>query len=322
MFPTSRMRRLRINQNIRDLVSEASIHSDRLIMPLFLEEGLSGKREIKSMPGIYRHSVESAVEYLSDMEKKGLKAVILFGIPTRKDAEGTSAFESEGIIQQGIAEIKRKTGLTVIADLCLCEYTDHGHCGIVKDGYVQNDETIHTYGKIAVSYARAGVDMVAPSGMMDGQVEAIRESLDESGFENISIMAYGAKYHTSLYGPFREAADSKPGFGDRRSYQMDYRNSREAIREMEEDLNEGADILMVKPAILYLDILAASRERFDVPLAAYNVSGEYSMIINAVKSGLLGEDIIRESVTSIFRAGADLVITYFTDYLLTGNLPA
>lgn len=321
MFPTSRMRRLRISQNIRDIVSETSISTDRMIMPVFLEEGLTGKREIKSMPGIYRHSIESAVSYLADLEGKGLKTVILFGIPSRKDAEGTSAYASDGIIQKGISQIKKKTGLTVIADLCLCEYTDHGHCGIVKDGYVQNDETILTYGKIAVSYARAGVDMVAPSGMMDGQVGAIREALDEDGFENISIMAYGAKYHTSLYGPFREAADSMPEFGDRKSYQMDYRNSREAIREMEEDLNEGADILMVKPAILYLDILAASRERFDVPLAAYNVSGEYSMIVGAIRSGLLGEDIIRESVTAIFRAGADLLITYFTDYLITGNLP-
>lgn len=319
MFPTLRMRRLRKNGKLRDLVSEAFISSDKLILPVFIEEGLKSRKEISSMPGIYRYSIEEAVRYLKTLEGKGLKTVILFGIPSEKDATGTSAFNRDGVIQEGIRRIKKETDLTVIADLCLCEYTDHGHCGIVENGEVMNDATLEVYGRIALSYAEAGVDVVAPSGMMDGQVAAIRDALDDGGYHNVPIMAYGVKYHTAMYGPFREAADSTPGFGDRRSYQMDYRNSREALREMEEDMYEGADILMVKPALLYLDIISLCRNSFDLPLAAYNVSGEYSMIVNAVRGGLLNEEVIRESVTSIFRAGADMVITYFTEYLLTGE---
>lgn len=316
MFPALRMRRLRKNQNIRDFFSETGIRYEKLIMPVFVEEDLAERMEIHSMPGIFRHSLDSLVSHVQELEKLGLTTVILFGIPSSKDAVGTSSYDEEGIVQKAIKIIKSSTKLNVIADLCLCEYTDHGHCGIIKDGTVDNDSTLPVYGKIAVSYARAGVDMVAPSGMMDGQVGAIRKALDSSGYDSVSIMAYGAKYHTSLYGPFREAADSTPGFGDRRSYQMDYRNAGEAMREMEEDEKEGADVLMVKPAIFYLDIISRSRQRFDLPIAAYNVSGEYSMILNAIKNGLLKEDVIEESVVSIFRAGADVIITYFAEYLL------
>ncbi len=318
MFPDLRLRRLRKTSSLRDVFSERSLDTSKLIMPVFVEEGLDGKREIPSMPGIYRHSVDSAVKYLADMEKKGLRSAILFGVPSRKDAQGTSSYDPKGVVQEAIGRLKEETGLNVMADLCLCEYTDHGHCGIIQNGNVDNDSTIKVYGRIARSYAEAGVDVVAPSGMMDGQVGEIRSSLDEAGYHDVPIMAYSAKYHTSLYGPFREAADSKPGFGDRKGYQMDYRNSREALREMEEDIMEGADIVMVKPALFYLDILSKARERFDLPLAAYSVSGEYTALLNAVKSGLLSGDVIAESLTSIFRAGADVIITYFTEHMLTG----
>ncbi len=316
MFPVTRLRRLRKNKQLRDLFSETQINSGKLILPVFVEEGLAGKKEIKSMPGIYRHSLNSLLDYVTELEGLGLKSIIIFGIPKHKDAEGTSSYDEEGIVQQAIRLVKKNTNLNVIADLCLCEYTDHGHCGIIVNEGVDNDSTISVYGKIAVSYARAGVDIVAPSGMMDGQVEAIRSSLDSAGHVDVSIMAYSAKFHTSMYGPFREAADSSPGFGDRRSYQMDFRNSREAIRELEEDALEGADILMVKPAIFYLDVIAMARSNFDHPIAAYNVSGEYTMLKNAVDKGLLSEDAIDESIMSIFRAGADMIITYFTEYLL------
>lgn len=316
MFPSLRMRRLRSNAQVRELFSETAIKYQKLIMPVFVEEGLSGKKSIPSMPGIFRHSLESMKEYLQEMEGLGLKSIIIFGIPARKDPEGKSAYDDEGIVQKAIQTAKESTSLNVIADLCLCEYTDHGHCGILKGEMVDNDSTLMTYRKIALSYAKAGVDMVAPSGMMDGQVKEIRDELDGNGFTGIPIMAYSSKFHTSLYGPFREAADSAPGFGDRKTYQMDYRNAREALREIEEDLEEGADVLMVKPALFYLDVLALARERFNLPIAAYNVSGEYSMIMNAVSSGILSEDVIQEAVTSIFRAGADMVITYFSEYLL------
>lgn len=316
MFPELRMRRLRSSASIRDLFSENQVRNDKLIMPVFVEENLESKREIPSMPNIFRHSVESVTDYLGDMEDLGLKSAIIFGIPSVKDSIGSSAYSKDGIVQETIKRIKESLNLNVIADLCLCEYTDNGHCGIIKDNSVDNDSTLDVYGKIATTYAESGVDIVAPSGMMDGQVAAIREALDASGHSRIPIMAYSAKYHTSLYGPFRDAADSKPGFGDRRGYQMDYRNSLEALREMEEDINEGADVIMVKPALFYLDIIARARERFDMPLAAYNVSGEYSAIMNAVRSDLLGSEVINEALTSIFRAGADMVITYFTEYML------
>lgn len=316
MFPALRMRRLRSSQHMRDLFSETPINYEKLVMPVFVEEGLEGKREIKSMPGIFRHSLESLSSYVKELEDLGLNSVILFGVPAHKDSEGSSSYDEEGVVQKAIRLIKDNTQMNVIADLCLCEYTDHGHCGIIKDGNVDNDSTLPVYARIAVSYAKAGVDMVAPSGMMDGQVGAIRSALDSNGYGGIAIMAYGAKYHTSLYGPFREAADSKPGSGDRRGYQMDFRNSREALREMEEDEKEGADILMVKPALFYLDIISLSRQKFELPIAAYNVSGEYSMIMGAVKDGLLKDEVIEESIVSIFRAGADIIITYFAEYLL------
>lgn len=316
MFPELRMRRLRSTEQIRGMFAEHSLELDKLVMPVFVEEGLKGKREIVSMPGIYRHSLEGLKDYLTELEDLGLKSIILFGIPTNKDSEGSSSYDSHGIVQEAIRVAKKHTKLNVIADLCLCEYTDHGHCGIIRGEGVDNDATLSVYGKIAKSYAEAGVDIVAPSGMMDGQVGEIRKSLDSSGYNTVPIMAYSAKYHTSLYGPFREAANSKPGFGDRKSYQMNYRNSREAIREIREDVQEGADIIMVKPALFYLDIISKAREMFDLPLIAYSVSGEYSAIMNAVNSGLLSADVIEEALTSIFRAGANIVITYFTEHML------
>jgi len=315
-YPSLRLRRLRKSKEIRDILSETHINLNKLIMPIFIDDNLKSKEEIKSMPGIYRYPENELIDLVKLYEDIGIKSVLLFGIPKVKDNIGSEAYNPNGIVQRSIRKIKEETNLVVMADLCMCEYTDHGHCGIVRDGTVDNDRTLGYYQKIAKTYAESGVDVVAPSGMMDGQVLAIREILDKEGFNDIMIMAYSAKYASSLYGPFRDAAYSAPSFGDRKTYQMNFSNSREAIREIEEDILEGADIVMVKPALFYLDIVKEARRLFDLPLAAYSVSAEYSMLINGSKQRYFDLDsIIKESILSIFRAGADLVISYFTEYI-------
>ena len=313
MFPAVRMRRLRKLKLIR----ETLLSIDDLILPLFIDESIEGenKKPINSMPGQYRFSIEGAVKEVSEAHSMGIKSVLLFGISeqARKDETGSEAFNKEGVIQRAVRMIKKEVDdIVIITDLCLCEYTSHGHCGLVENGRVLNDPTLEVLGKIAVSQAEAGADIVAPSGMMDGMVKAIREKLDDKGFTDTAIMSYAAKYNSTLYGPFREAADSGYQFGDRSSYQMEFYNAREALREVELDIKEGADIVMVKPAIFYLDIISKVRARFDVPLAAYNVSGEYSMITAASEKGYLNrEEVMMEGLTAIKRAGADLIITYF-----------
>ncbi|BAB60266.1 delta-aminolevulinic acid dehydratase [Thermoplasma volcanium GSS1] len=315
MYPIVRMRRYRKDQNLRDFISEIRVSIDKLIMPIFIDENIKEKTQISSMPGIFRYPISQLEDYVKHLEDIGIKSVLLFGIPKYKDSFGSSAYDKNSIIQRSISLIKETTDIVTIADLCLCEYTDTGQCGLISNDYVDNDKTLEVYRKIAVSYAEAGVDIVAPSGMMDGQVKAIREALDSSGYVNTMIMAYSSKFSSNLYGPFREAAESAPKVGDRKSYQLDYRNGKEAIREIELDIDEGADIVMVKPAIFYLDIIRSARDRFNLPLAAYSVSGEYSMIVNAVNQGLIGEDSVNEALTAVFRAGADIVITYFAERL-------
>ncbi|MFD3158651.1 porphobilinogen synthase [Haloimpatiens sp. FM7330] len=308
-----RPRRLRTNSIIRSLVRETKLSMDDLIYPLFVVEGENIKEEIKSMPNNYHFSIDKLMEEVKEILDLGIKSIILFGIPGKKDECGSDAYDENGIIQRAVREIKDKfPAMYVITDICMCEYTSHGHCGILtKDGYVNNDETLEYLGKIAVSHAKAGADMVAPSDMMDGRVGFIREQLDKEGYTNVPIMAYSAKYASAFYGPFRDAADSAPSFGDRKSYQMDPANIDEAIREVELDIEEGADIVMVKPALPYLDVIREVKNRFNMPIAAYNVSGEYSMLKMAVDNGLLNESAIMESLVSIKRAGADLIITYF-----------
>ncbi len=312
-FPFYRPRRLRKNETLRRMVRETKLSVDDLIYPLFVVEGENIKNEVKSMPGIYQMSIEHIVEECKEVEKLGIPAVILFGIPEHKDEYGSCAYNDEGIIQKTIKAIKENTkDLIVITDVCMCEYTSHGHCGIIKDNDVDNDSTLHLLAKEALSHVKAGADMVAPSDMMDGRVKAIREILDKNGFYNIPIMAYSAKFASSYYGPFRDAAESAPQFGDRRSYQMDPPNSDEAMREIELDIQEGADIVMVKPALAYLDIIYKAKQTFNRPICAYNVSGEYSMIKAAGRLGWIDEKrVILETLTAIKRAGADLIITYF-----------
>ncbi len=311
-FPIHRPRRLRKNENIRRLVRETVLTVDDLIYPLFIEDGKDIKVEISSMPGIYRYSLDQIDEELKEVVDLNIPAVLLFGIPSHKDEVGSDTWSDEGIIQKAIKYIKDKyPDLYVITDVCFCEYTEHGHCGVLCCGDVDNDVTLENTKKQVISHAKAGADMVAPSGMMDGVVKAIREALDGEGFTNIPIMSYSAKYASSYYGPFREAAESTPAFGDRRSYQMDPANRREALREVELDIEEGADIVMVKPALSYLDIISDIRQNFNVPVAAYNVSGEYSMVKAAGKMGWIDEKkVIFETLTSMKRAGADIIITY------------
>ncbi len=311
-FPLIRMRRLRRTKFIRDIVRETILTPDDFIYPLFVIPGKGKKEEIPSMPGQFRYTVDLLPEEVQKIKEEGIKAIILFGIPEEKDDVGTGAFDEEGIIQRALREIRKyEKEIVLIADLCMCEYTSHGHCGILKDKEVDNDKTLEYLGKIAVSQVKAGADIVAPSGMMDGMVRAIRASLDKEGFEHIPILSYAVKYASSFYGPFRDAAESAPQFGDRRGYQMDPANSREAILEAELDFKEGADILMVKPALSYLDIIKTVREKFNRPVAAYNVSGEYSMVKAAAMKGWINErDIVLEIITSIKRAGADLILTY------------
>jgi len=312
-FPSYRARRMRSSETMRRMVRETILSPDDFIYPLFVTHGKGVKSEISSMPGNYQQSVDNIVKDCQEVHKLGIPAVLLFGIPAKKDAVGSEAYDDKGIVQQAIKAIKDKVpGLMVITDVCLCEYTDHGHCGIVKGGEILNDPTLELLCKESLSHAKAGADMVAPSDMMDGRVGAIRETLDEAGFDNIPIMSYAVKYASSFYGPFREAAESTPAFGDRRSHQMDPGNAREAIREAELDVDEGADIIMVKPALPYLDIIYRLRESFDMPIAAYNVSGEYSMIKAAERLGWMdGQRAMMESLTSIKRAGADIILTYF-----------
>ena len=311
-FPEYRARRLRRNDNIRRMVRETHLRVDDLIYPMFSAFGTGIKKEIPSMPGIYQQSIEHIVAEAKEVYGLGIPAVILFGIPETKDALGQDAYSETGIIQETIRAIKKEVPkLTVITDVCMCEYTDHGHCGVIKDGDVDNDETLQLLAAEALSHARAGADIVAPSDMMDGRVAAIREILDANGFEQIPIMSYAVKYASAYYGPFRDAADSTPQFGDRRSYQMDPANRREAIREAALDVQECADFLMVKPALAYLDILRDIKDRFDLPLVAYNVSGEYSMIKAAAANGWVDNDrIVMETLIGMKRAGADIIITY------------
>lgn len=312
-----RPRRLRVSGPIRAMVQETRLCTRELIAPLFAVEGTGVKREIPSLPGQYHFSVDMLAAEVKEIASLGVGGVLLFGIPDQKDAVGTGAWAEDGIVQRAVRSIKREfPDMVVITDLCMCEYTDHGHCGILKEnGYVDNDETLDYLCKIAVSQAKAGADIIAPSDMMDGRVGAIRRALDENGFVNVSIMSYSAKYASSYYGPFREAAGSAPSFGDRKSYQMDFANSDEALRECALDVEEGADFLMVKPALSYLDVVSRVKRQFNLPLAVYNVSGEYAMLVNAVKNGMMGEDVIYETILSMKRAGADIIITYFAKYL-------
>jgi porphobilinogen synthase len=311
-FPEYRARRLRRNDTIRRMVRETHLRTDDLIYPMFSAFGKNIKKEIPSMPGIYQQSIEHIVEEAKEVHALGIPAVILFGIPEEKDPVGQDAYSETGIIQETIRAIKAEVPeLTVITDVCLCEYTDHGHCGVIVDGDVDNDETLRLLAAEALSHARAGADIVAPSDMMDGRVAAIREILDANDFSHIPVMSYAVKYASAYYGPFRDAAESTPQFGDRRSYQMDPANRSEAFREAALDVQECADFLMVKPALAYLDILRDLKERFDLPLVAYNVSGEYSMIKAAAEKGWIdGERMMMETLLGMKRAGADLIITY------------
>lgn len=310
----NRGRRTRRNDNVRRMVRETRLSKDSLIYPLFLEEGSDIKAHIDAMPGQYRYSPDRVHEIIDECLDHGVNKVILFGIPASKDSVGTQAYDEDAIVQSGIRKIKEEYGdeIYIVTDVCMCEYTDHGHCGILKDKEVDNDLTLPYLAKIALSHVESGADMIAPSDMMDGRIEKIRKALDEAGYNNIPIMSYAAKYASAFYGPFRDAADSAPSFGDRRAYQMDYHNRMEAIKESIFDANEGADILMVKPALSYLDIIRDVKERTNLPVAAYSVSGEYSMIKNAGKAGLLDEyKTMCESTVSIYRAGADILLTYY-----------
>ncbi len=308
-----RFRRLRKNELLRNMIAETSISKKDLIYPLFVIYGEKVKNPVKSMPGVFQMSIDNIVEECKEVAELGIPAVILFGIPESKDPIGSDAYSDNGIIQRAVRAIKKEVkNLIVITDVCLCEYTSHGHCGVLDGEVIENDKSIEIYAKIALSQARAGADMVAPSDMMDGRVQIIREVLDENGFTDIPIMSYSAKFASSLYGPFREAAQGAPKFGDRKSHQMDFRNSDEAVREAEQDLIEGSDIIMVKPASYYLDIIYRIKQLFGVPVAAYQVSGEYAMIKSAGLNGWLDEKkVMIESIYSIKRAGADLILTYF-----------
>ena len=312
-FPQYRARRLRKDETIRRMVRETHIRPDDLILPLFVRPGKGVKQVISSMPGQFQLSIDMLVKEVKEAKSLGIPAVVLFGIPDEKDEMGSEGYADDGIVQKAIRVLKEKVdGILIITDVCLCEYTSHGHCGMVKDGRVLNDETLDLLGRQALSHVKAGADIVAPSDMMDGRVGAIRKTLDQNGFEDIPIMAYAAKFASSFYGPFREAAESKPQFGDRRSYQMDPANGDEALREVRLDLEEGADIVMVKPALPYLDIIWRVKQTFNIPVAAYNVSGEYALVKAAAQLGWVdGEQVMMESLIAIKRAGADLILTYF-----------
>ena len=316
-FPIRRMRRLRRTAALRRLVAETHIAPSQLIWPLFVVHGQGVRRPITALPGVSQLSVDELVKDAERAASLGLGGIILFGIPARKDATGSEAYEEQGIVQQAIRAVKRTVpGLLVVGDVCLCEYTDHGHCGVIRDGEVDNDSSVYLLGKVAVMQARAGVDLVAPSDMMDGRVAGIRKALDAGGFSHVPIMSYAAKFASAFYGPFREAAGSTPQFGDRQSYQMAVGNGDEAMKEIQLDLDEGADIVMVKPAGLCLDLIRRAKDRFGAPLGAYQVSGEYAMIKAAAERGMMDEQrAMWESVTAIRRAGADIILTYFAPTL-------
>ncbi|RMD57590.1 MAG: porphobilinogen synthase [Nitrospirae bacterium] len=312
-FPINRCRRLRSSEVIRSMVRETQLSLSDLIYPVFIRYGENIKEEIPSMPGCYHFSVDRIVEHIREVYNLGIRSILLFGIPEHKDEVASGAYDEDGVVQQAVRKLKDNIQeLFIITDVCLCEYMEHGHCGIVKNGKVLNDPTLELLSKTALSHVRAGANMVAPSDMMDGRIRAIRNTLDENGYEEIPIMSYSAKYASAFYGPFREAAESAPKFGDRRSYQMDPPNRREALKETALDIEEGADIVMVKPALCYLDVISDIREAFNVPIAAYNVSGEYAMVKAASNRGWIDEKrIMMEMLTSIKRAGADIIITYF-----------
>lgn len=312
-YPTKRLRRLRYNPTVRDLVRETVLTKNDLIYPLFAVTGQKIKNEIKSMPGVFQMSIDVLVEECKEVEKLGIPAVILFGIPDHKDEVGSGAYDPNGIIQQAVRAIKKATKkLLVITDVCLCEYTSHGHCGVLNGEKILNDETVDLLVKESISHAEAGADIIAPSDMMDGRIGAIRKALDEKGFTEIPVMSYAVKYASGYYGPFRDAAESTPAFGDRRSHQMDVANSNEALREAESDIEEGADIIMVKPAGAYLDIIWRVKEKFGMPTAAYQVSGEFAMIKAAGRNNWIDEErVMIESLMAIKRAGADMILTYF-----------
>jgi porphobilinogen synthase len=312
----NRGRRLRTNESIRSLVRETELSSKDFILPIFVAEGENIKEEISSMPGCYHYSLDRLEEIINEVKDSGVLGVLLFGIPYKKDACGSESFNNDGIVQKAIRKIKEiDDSIYIITDVCMCEYTDHGHCGILHGDYVDNDKTLEYLGKISVSHAKAGADMIAPSDMMDGRIGFIREALDEAGYINVPIMSYSAKYCSAFYGPFREAADSAPKFGDRKSYQMDPANRREALREVDMDIVEGADIIMIKPALSYLDIIREVADNTDVPVTAYSVSGEYAMVKAAAKAGFIDEErVVMEMLTSIKRAGAKIIITYHAIY--------
>lgn len=308
-----RNRRLRANSAIRDLVRENTLSTMDFIYPIFVVEGENIKKEIESIPGNYHYSLDKLEEVISEVESRGVRGIILFGIPEHKDSCGSEAFNQEGIVQRAIKKIKSITNkILVVTDVCMCQYTSHGHCGIVKNEEIDNDATLEYIGKIALSHAKAGADMVAPSDMMDGRIQIIRNILDENSYENVGIMAYSAKYCSAFYGPFREAAHSAPQFGDRRTYQMDPANIREAMREIQGDIEQGADLIMVKPALSYLDVIRWAKDKFDVPVVAYNVSGEFAMVKAGAKMGWINEKAVAlEMLLSMKRAGANIIITYY-----------
>jgi porphobilinogen synthase len=317
-YPETRLRRLRYTPAIRALVRETNVTAADLIMPLFVRTGTGIRKPVLSMPGNYQMSVDVLTSYCKDLFHRGVMAVLLFGIPEKKDETGETGCDPDGIVQRAVRSLKKNVpGLFVIADICNCEYTVHGHCGTIVDGKVDNDKTIVTLARQSLSLARAGVDMVAPSDMMDGRVGAIRHALDDDGFSQLPVMSYSVKFASAFYGPFREAAESAPGFGDRKSYQMDPANRMEALREAEQDIAEGADIIMVKPALGYLDIIRDVKSSFNIPVAAYNVSGEYSMVKAAAERGWINEkETVREILTSIKRSGADIIISYHTQDII------
>ena len=313
-FPIRRLRRLRKTEKIRDLVQEISLSPKDLICPIFVEEGIQTKKQIQSMPAMERLPLSDIVNEVDAIAELGIPAVMLFGIPQNKDDEGTSAFVDHGIVQKTISEIRKNFGdkIVIMADVCLCQYTSSGHCGLVRDEIIDNDSSIATLSKIAVSQAKAGVDVVSPSAMMDGQVAAIRNSLDNEGFSDVSIMSHSAKHRSNFYSPFRDAAECAPQFSDRRTYQVPFTNPREAMREVETDINEGVDIVMIKPALTYLDLIAETKRKFNMPVSAYSVSGEYALVKGAAMQGWVDEDAMtKEILYSIKRAGADMIVTYF-----------
>ena len=314
IFPTSRLRRLRRTEKLRELVQEVSLSPKDLICPVFVEEGIQAKKQVNSMPAIERLPLSEVVNEVDAIVGLGIPGIMLFGIPDNKDDEGTSAYVEHGIVQKAISEIRKNFGekIVIMSDVCLCQYTSSGHCGLIKDGSVDNDSSLETLSKIAISQAKAGVDVVSPSAMMDGQVKSIRQGLDNEGFSNVAIMSHSAKHRSNFYSPFRDATECAPKFGDRKTYQVPYTNPREAMREVESDINEGVDIVMIKPALTYLDLIAETKRRFNIPVSAYSVSGEYALVKGAAMQGWIDEEnMTNEILHSIKRAGADMIVTYF-----------